>query len=92
MARRDIPHYHEVLPSVERPTVGKIYRWYLGDRYVYTARVLEFGGGCWARVQILEPAPEHRSLYPVGAVLDIKVAHYRIEQLPPYESTLPAPS
>lgn len=82
MARREIPHYHEVLPQVERPAVGRIYRWHLGEQYLYTAKVVEFRGGCWARVQILEPAAEHRALYPIGAELEIKVAHYRIEQLP----------
>jgi hypothetical protein len=79
MPRRDIPHYHEFVSKDERPAVGKCYRWYLGDEYVYTARVVEFRGGCWARVEIVEPAPQHASLYSPGSAFEIKVAHYTFE-------------
>lgn len=81
MPTRDIPHYHEIIPKPERPVQGGTYRWYLGEQYVFTATVTSFRGGCWAQVKIVEPAPQHQSLYKTGAELDIKVAHYRFEPI-----------
>jgi hypothetical protein len=79
MPLREIPHYHEILPKTDRPILGQTYRWYLGDQYVYTATVTSFRGGCWATVKIVQPAPEHQSLYQPGAEIEIKVAHYHVE-------------
>ncbi|MCX7930418.1 MAG: hypothetical protein N2663_06840 [Chlorobi bacterium] len=79
MPRRDIPHYHEFVTKDERPQPGATYHWYLGDEYVYTARVIEFRGGCWAHIELVKPAPKHAAVYAPGMSFEIKVAHYRIE-------------
>lgn len=73
--------YHESLPKNERPLESTVYRWYLNDRYVYTASVVRLRGTCWATVRIIEPSPEFRELYQVGTELDIKIAYYRFEPL-----------
>jgi hypothetical protein len=82
MTRRDIPHYHELAPKDSRPVQGNTYRWYLDGRYVYTARVLEFRGGCWATVEVIAPAPEYAAHYTPGATMEIKIAHYQFESAP----------
>ncbi|MCS6999712.1 MAG: hypothetical protein RML15_04125 [Bacteroidota bacterium] len=87
MAQREIPHYHEFVAKDQRPSVGHTYRWYLGGDYVYTARVVEFRGGCWARVQVIESAPQHTSVYTPGAEFEIKIAHYRYEAVPERSSS-----
>jgi hypothetical protein len=79
MPHRDISHYHEFVPKETRPIPGSTYRWYFADGYVYTARVVEFRGGCWATVEIIAVAPEYEAMYSPGTTFEIKVAHYKFE-------------
>ena len=74
---------HAILRKEFRPERGKDYVISLGGQPAYKARVVEYSGGCWAKVEFQEAVSATLPQDPIftkGSTFDIKVAHYGFEE------------
>lgn len=64
------------------PEVDKIYRVKYKTDELYDAKVLDYTGGCWAKVKIenVLPSPNEK-LYNKGQEFDLKLGHYTLYEI-----------
>ncbi|MCS6808608.1 MAG: hypothetical protein RML40_08150 [Bacteroidota bacterium] len=67
--------YHEKLPVDARPKQGGIYTLLHQGKPVYTAKIVQYSGGCWATVEVCESL-DTTFPYKPGDTFDIRVAMY----------------
>lgn len=63
----------------DAPEKDKVYRVEFKGEELYDARVLDYEGGCWARIRVEEVLPgEKADLYSQGQEFDLKLAYYKL--------------
>ncbi|MES2764829.1 MAG: hypothetical protein V4642_03105 [Bacteroidota bacterium] len=68
------------LRKADAPEQGKSYLVSMKGDALYEADVLEYSGGCWAKVQVREAAENFAKMYKPGQTFDMKVAAYNFEE------------
>jgi hypothetical protein len=64
------------------PVPGKIYRVVLKENELYDARILEYEGGCWAKIEVENILPSDNShLYQRGQKFDLKLGYYSLYEI-----------
>jgi hypothetical protein len=73
---------HDKIDKENAPKVGEQYVLRLSGEELYSAEVIEYKGGCWAKIKVNEPLhPEYSALYKNGDVFDVKIASYEFENI-----------
>lgn len=73
---------HDKINKETAPVAGENYILLLDNEPLYSAEIMEYKGGCWAKIKVNEPLhPEYRALYKNGDVFDVKIASYQFESL-----------
>lgn len=73
---------HDKIDKENKPIVGENYILKLEGEDLYSAEVIEYKGGCWAKIKVNEPLhPEYSSYYKNGDVFDVKIATYQFENV-----------
>lgn len=68
---------HDNIDKATAPKAGESYIVHHNNQPLYAAEVLEYKGGCWAKLKIDEALnPEYASLYKQGDIFDVKIALY----------------
>lgn len=68
---------HDKIDKASAPKAGEHYIVHHNSQPLYSAEVIEYKGGCWAKLKIDEALnPEYKSLYNQGDVFDVKIAMY----------------
>ncbi len=63
----------------DAPEKGGLYRVEYKGEEVYDAKVLDYEGGCWAKVRIEKVLPgQYENVYKVGQEFDLKLAYYKL--------------
>lgn len=66
----------------DAPEKGKSYRVEYKGAEIYEARVLEYEGGCWAKIRIENVLPsENERMYRKGQEFDLKLAYYKLYEV-----------
>lgn len=64
------------------PEKGKTYRVEYNGSSLYDARVLDYEGGCWAKIKIENVlASENEKMYKEGQEFDLKLGYYKLYEL-----------
>jgi hypothetical protein len=64
------------------PEPGKTYRVALKGEELYDAKVLEYDGGCWAKIEIENVlSKENSHLYHTGQIFDLKLGYYNLLEI-----------
>ncbi|MEO8665159.1 MAG: hypothetical protein ABI462_06660 [Ignavibacteria bacterium] len=64
------------------PETGKVYRVEYKGQEIYDAKVLNYDGGCWAKIEIENVLPsENEKLYKQGQEFDLKLGYYSLSEL-----------
>ncbi len=61
------------------PEINKIYTVEYEGNELYEARILDYQGGCWAKVKIenVLPSPNEK-MYKAGQEFDLKLGYYKL--------------
>jgi len=64
------------------PEKDKVYRVEYKGSELYDAKVMDYEGGCWARIKIenVLPSPSEK-MYKEGQEFDLKLAYYSLYEL-----------
>ncbi len=66
------------------PQSGKVYRVHYKGSEIYDAKVLNYEGGCWAKVKVENVLPsENEKMYKEGQEFDLKLGYYSLFELDP---------
>jgi hypothetical protein len=69
-------HKHVIKDAPEK---DKVYRVEFKGEELYDAKVIEYEGGCWAKVQVLKVLPgDKSSMYKEGQEFELKLAYYKL--------------
>ena len=75
---------HDDFDKATAPKTGETYIVHHNDQPMYSAEIIEYKGGCWAKLKVEEPLhPDYSSLYKSGDTFDIKIAMYEFKLLIP---------
>ncbi|MBS1519076.1 MAG: hypothetical protein JSS91_13395 [Bacteroidetes bacterium] len=63
----------------DSPEEGKVYTVEYKGSELYKAKVLEYQGGCWAKIRIenVLPSPNEK-MYKQGQEFDLKLGYYKL--------------
>ncbi|MBK6538594.1 MAG: hypothetical protein WBQ38_15005 [Ignavibacteria bacterium] len=68
-------HTHKLRNAPEK---DKTYRVEYNGKELYDAKILEYDGGCWAKIKIENIVPsENDKMYKVGQEFDLKLGYYK---------------
>jgi len=61
------------------PEVGKVYTVEYDGSELYEAKILDYQGGCWAKIKIenVLPSPNEK-MYKAGQEFDLKLGYYKL--------------
>jgi hypothetical protein len=66
------------------PESGKIYRVQYKGTEIYDAKVVNYDGGCWAKIKVENVLPsENEKMYEEGQEFDLKLGYYSLFELVP---------
>ncbi len=66
----------------DAPEKDKQYTISLKGEELFDAKVLEYEGGCWAKVKVEKVHPgKNENLYKEGQEFDLKLAYYKLFEL-----------
>lgn len=72
-------HNHIIKDS---PEENKTYRVAYKGTELYDAKVIEYSGGCWAKIKIENVLPSDKEkMYKQGQEFDLKLAYYKLYEL-----------
>jgi hypothetical protein len=61
------------------PEKDKVYRVEYKGNELYDAKVLQYDGGCWAKIRVENVIPsENDKMYSKGQEFDLKLAYYKL--------------
>lgn len=64
------------------PVEGKTYRVEYKGSEIYDAKILQYEGGCWAKIEIENVLPsENENMYRKGQEFDLKLGYYKLYEL-----------
>lgn len=64
------------------PEIDKVYRVEYKGSELYDAKVIQYDGGCWAKIKIENVIPsENEKMYKEGQEFDLKLAYYKLYEL-----------
>lgn len=64
------------------PEKNKIYRVEYKGTDLYDAKIIEYDGGCWAKIKIENIVPsENDKMYNVGQEFDLKLGYYKFYEV-----------
>ncbi|MBL8008150.1 MAG: hypothetical protein JNJ56_11510 [Ignavibacteria bacterium] len=64
------------------PEKDRIYRVEYKGSELYDARVLQYEGGCWAKIKVENVLPsENEKMYSEGQEFDLKLGYYKLYEL-----------
>ncbi len=68
-------HTHKLRNAPEK---DKTYRVEYNGKELYDAKIMEYDGGCWAKIKIENIVPsENDKMYKVGQEFDLKLGYYK---------------
>ncbi|MBK9246827.1 MAG: hypothetical protein IPM69_01625 [Ignavibacteria bacterium] len=71
---------HDKIDKTSAPKAGESYIVHHNNEPLYSAEVIEYKGGCWAKLKIDQALnPEFKTLYHQGDIFDVKIAMYEFE-------------
>ncbi len=75
---------HEKFDKATAPKAGESYIVHHNSQPLYSAEVVEYKGGCWAKLKIDQALnPDFKSLYHQGDIFDVKIAMYEFHAAAP---------
>ncbi|MBV6479245.1 MAG: hypothetical protein HGGPFJEG_02016 [Ignavibacteria bacterium] len=64
------------------PEVNKSYRVEYNGKELYDAVIIQYDGGCWAKIRIENVLlPENEKMYFKGQEFDLKLGYYKLFEL-----------
>ena len=64
------------------PEVNKSYRVEYKGNELYDAKVVQYDGGCWAKIKVENVLPsENEKMYKEGQEFDLKLAYYKLYEI-----------
>ena len=69
-------HTHKLRNAPEK---DKTYRVEYNGKELYDAKIMEYDGGCWAKIKIENIVPsDNDKMYKVGQEFDLKLGYYKL--------------
>lgn len=64
------------------PEKDRTYRVEYNGKELYDAKIMEYDGGCWAKIKIENIVPsENEKMYKVGQEFDLKLGYYKFYEV-----------
>ncbi len=64
------------------PEKDRTYRVEYNGKELYDAKIMEYDGGCWAKIKIENIVPsENDKMYKVGQEFDLKLGYYKFYEV-----------
>ena len=72
-------HTHKLRNAPEK---DRTYRVEYNGKELYDAKIMEYDGGCWAKIKIENIVPsENEKMYKVGQEFDLKLGYYKFYEV-----------